>query len=131
MQTDLNMNNHAIINSPSLKSVFVINGVYNKSVDQSFVQFSGGGQVIVPVNCKILKCKIKITENLSSYSPVTVMINNKTVTETSTKKQSYNIDLDLLEDDMFKVQIIQSGGGLQSTVNLFSKCVVSLLLETA
>ena len=130
MQTHLNMNNHAIINSSSLKRVFVINGVYNKSVDQSFVQFSGGGQVIVPVNCKILKCKIKITENLSSYSPVTVMINNKTVTGTSTRKQSYYIDLDLLKDDMFKVQIIQSGSGLQSTINLFSKCVVSLLLET-
>ena len=130
MEIDLDMNNHAIINSSSLKSVSVINGVYNKSVDQSFVQFSGGGQVIVPLNCKIVKCKIKITETLSSYSPVTVKINNKTVTGTSTKKQSYNIDLDLLEDDIFKVQIIQSGSGLQSGGNLFSKCGVSLLLET-
>ena len=130
MQTYLNMNNHPIINSPSLRSVFAINGVYNKSVDHSFVQFSGGEQVMVPVNCKIVKCKIKITETLSSYSPVTVKINNKIVTGTNTRKQSYNIDLNLQEDDTFKVQIIQSGGGLQSSVNLFSKCVVSLLLET-
>ena len=124
MQADLNMNNRAIINSPSIRNVFVINGIYDRSVDQSLVRFSGGKQVMVSVNCKILKCKIKITETLSSDSPVTLKINNKIVTGgTNTRKQTYNIDLILWEDDV-------DGTCLQSTVNLFSQCVVSLLLET-
>ena len=132
MQADLNMNNHAIINSPSIRNEFVINGFYNKSVDSSFVRFSGGGnQVIVPFNCKILKCKIKITETLPSYHAVTLKINDKIVTGgTKQRRQTYNVDLILWEDDTMKVQIIQTGTGLQSTVNLFTTCVVSLLLET-
>ena len=46
------------------------------------------------------------------------------------RKQSYNVNLDLLEDDTVKVQIIQTGSGLQSTINLVDKCVVSLLFGT-
>ena len=131
MQANLNMNNHEIINSPSIINVFVINGFYNRSVDSKQVLFSGGNQVIVPVNCKIVKCKIKITETLSSYHAVTLKINDKIVTGgTNQRSQTYNVDLKLLEDDTIKVQIIQTGAGLQSTVNLFTTCVVSLLLET-
>ena len=130
MQANLDMNQHSIINSPSLRSAFVINGVYDRTINQSFVKFSGEDQVILPAKCKLIRCNLKILHAFSSYSPITVKINNKTVTGTNTRKQSYNIDLDLQEDDTFKVQIIQSGGGLQSTINLVSKCVVSLLLET-
>ena len=131
MQANLNMNNHAIINSPSIRNVFVINGFYNRSVDSKQVLFSGGNQVIVPVNCKIVKCKIKITETLSSYHAVTLKINDKIVTGgTNERSQTYNVDLKLWEDDTIKVQIIQTGSSLQSTINLFTTCVVSLLLET-
>ena len=131
MQANLNMNNHTIINSPSIRNVFVINGFYNRSVNSTQVLFSGGNQVIVPVNCKIVKCKIKITETLSSYHAVTLKINNKIVTGgTNQRSQTYNVDLKLFEDDTIKVVIIQSGSSLQSTINLFTTCVVSLLLET-
>ena len=129
MQSDLDMNNHAIINSPSLRSVFVINGAYDRSKNQSFVQFSGKQEVMIPVNCKIVKCRIKITDTLSSYPPIAVRINNKTVRGTNTRKQSYNIDLNLLEDDIIRMQIMQSVSQ-QSSLPTVSKCVVSLLLET-
>ena len=130
MQANLDMNQHAIINSPSLRSSFVINGVYNRSIQQSFVKFSGEDQVILPAKCKLIRCNLKILHTFSSYSPITVRINNKTVTGTNTRKQSYNVNLDLLEDDTVKVQIIQTGTGLQSTIKLVDKCVVSLLFET-
>ena len=90
MQANLNMNNHAIINSPSIRNVFVIDGFYNRSVDSRQVLFLGGNQVIVPVNCKILKCKIKITETLQSYHAVTLKINDNIVTGgTNQKSQTY------------------------------------------
>ena len=130
MQADLDMNQHSIINSPSLRSSFVINGVYDRTSNQSFVKFSGEDQVILPAKCKLIRCNLKILHTFSTYSPLTVKINNKTVTGTNTRKQSYNINLDLLEDDTVKVQIIQTGTGLQSTINLVNKCVVSLLFET-
>ena len=131
MQANLDMNQHAIINSPSIRNVFVINGFYNRSVNSVQVLFSGGNQVIVPVNCKIVKCKIKITETLPSYHAVTLKINNKTVTGgTNKKSQTYNVDLNLQEDDTIKMQIIQTGTSLQSTINLFTTCVVGLLFET-
>ena len=130
MQANLDMNQHSIINSPSLKSSFVINGVYDRTSNQSFVKFSGEDQVILPVKCKLIRCNLKILHTFSSYSPITVRINNKTITGTNTRKQSYNVNLDLLEDDTVKVQIIQTGTGLQSTINLVDKCVVSLLFET-
>ena len=130
MQANLDMNQHAIINSPSLRSSFVINGVYDRSIQQSFVKFSGEDQVILPAKCKLIRCNLKILHTFSSYSPITVRINNKTITGTNTRKQSYNVNLDLLEDDTVKVQIIQTGTGLQSTINLVDKCVVSLLFET-
>ena len=130
MQGNLDMNQHTIINSPSLRSSFVINGVYDRTVNQSFVKFSGEDQVILPAKCKLTRCNLKILHSFSTYSPITVRINNKTVTGTNTRKQSYNINLDLLEDDTFRVQIIQTGTGLQSTINLVDKCVVSLLFET-
>ena len=130
MQANLDMNQHSIINSPSLRSSFVINGVYDRTVNQSFVKFSGEDQVILPTKCKLIRCNLKILHTFSTYSPITVRINNKTVTGTNTRKQSYNIDLDLQEDDTFRVQIIQTGTGLQSTINLVDKCVVSLLFET-
>ena len=130
MQSNLDMNQHAIINSPSLKSSFVINGVYDRSIQQSFVKFSGEDQVILPTKCKLLRCNLKILHAFLSHSPITVRINNKTVTGTNTRKQSYNVNLDLLEDDTVKVQIIQTGTGLQSTIKLVDKCVVSLLFET-
>ena len=130
MQANLNMNNHEIINSPSLRSSFVINGVYDRSKDQSFVLFSGEEQVILPAKCKLIRCNLKILHTFSTYSPLTVKINNKTITGTNMRKQSYNVNLDLLEDDTVKVQIIQTGSGLQSTINLVDKCVVSLLFGT-
>ena len=130
MQANLDMNQHTIINSPSLRSSFFINGVYDRTINQSFVKFSGEDQIILPAKCKLIRCNLKILHAFSSYSPITVRINNKTVTGTNTRKQSYNIDLDLQEDDTFKVQIIQTGTGLQSTIKLVDKCVVSLLFET-
>ena len=130
MQGNLDMNQHTIINSPSLRSSFFINGVYDRTINQSFVKFSGEDQIILPAKCKLIRCNLKILHAFSSYSPITVRINNKTVTGTNTRKQSYNIDLDLQEDDTFKVQIIQTGTGLQSTIKLVDKCVVSLLFET-
>ena len=130
MQANLDMNQHAIINSPSLRSSFVINGVYDRSIQQSFVKFSGEDQVILPAKCKLIRCNLKILHTFSTYSPLTVKINNKTITGTNTRKQSYNVNLDLLEDDTVKVQIIQTGSGLQSTIKLVDKCVVSLLFET-
>ena len=130
MQADLDMNQHSIINSPSLRSSFVINGVYDRSIQQSFVKFSGEDQVILPAKCKLIRCNLKILHTFSTYSPLTVKINNKTITGTNTRKQSYNVNLDLLEDDTVKVQIIQTGSGLQSTIKLVDKCVVSLLFGT-
>ena len=130
MQANLDINNHEIINSPSLRSSFVINGVYDRSIQQSFVKFSGEDQVILPAKCKLIRCNLKILHTFSTYSPLTVKINNKTIMGTNTRKQSYNVNLDLLEDDTVKVQIIQTGSGLQSTINLVDKCVVSLLFET-
>ena len=67
MQAKLNMNNHAIINSPSLSKMFVINGNYNKSLHQSYIFFSGEQDFVLPVNCKITNCSLHIHDSLSSY----------------------------------------------------------------
>ena len=130
METDLNMNNHAIINSPSLRSVFFINGVYNRSVDQLFVRFSGEQQVMVPVDCKMLKCHTKIINTLSTYPPITVTINNKTVTGFNGRKQYHNINLNLLDGDTFRMKIQWNALGGQGTGSSINNCLVSLLLET-
>ena len=60
MQANLDMNQHSIINSPSLRSSFVINGVYDRTINQSFVKFSGEDQVILPTKCKLIRCNLKI-----------------------------------------------------------------------
>ena len=39
MQAKLNMNSYPIINSPSLKQMFIINGSYNKSLHQLYIFF--------------------------------------------------------------------------------------------
>ena len=133
MQANLDMNNHKIINSPSLTAShsFVINGVYNRSKNSTNVLFSGEQEVTVPVNCKITKCTVNILDVLhTSYPSLTVIINSKSKVGSAGKMQHYDIDLSLVKGELIimKIRFPQSGGQSSSSSTI-NKCVVSLLFE--
>ena len=126
MQTSLDMNNHAIINSPSFRSSFVMSVVYNKTLDQTFALFSGVESVVVPANCKIVKCCIHILDTLQTYPPIYVTINNSIGRGTGGQSQTSKMNVVLLECNVFRVRVLSD----QAKVPSINKCLVSLLLET-
>ena len=122
MQANLNMNNHTIINWPSQKHLFIINGNYNKSLHNTYILFSGEQDFVLPVNCKIKNCSLHIHDSLSSYPSInlTICINvtsvGKTINGSSSKiQQCNNIDLNLLKGEIIGIHAIINSGSLQST----------------
>ena len=125
MQANLNMNNHEIINSPSLSKMFIINGFYDRSKNSTNVLFSGGEQVVIPINCKIVKCKIKIVDILQTYFALSFNISNKWVQgNNNARNQNFDLDQKINEND--EIYMILAENNLM----LFNKCAVTLLLET-
>ena len=125
MQTDLDLNNHQRLNYTP-KNRFVINGVYNKSIDSLYTVFSRQQKVLVPVYCKVVKCCIQIIDNLQTYPPIFILINNSLGRGTSSKYQSYNMNVILLEGNIFHVKVYDN----QQRVPSINECLVTLLLET-
>ena len=126
MNMDLNMNHHTIINLPSLKSRFFITGVYDKKLDPVYTLFSGQQELLFPINCKVIKCCIKIIDNLETYPPIFILVNNSLGEGTSSEYQSYDMDVILLEGNLFHVKVYNN----QHQVPPVTKCLVSVLLET-
>ena len=125
MQANLNMNNHAIINSPSLSKMFIINGFYDRSKNSTNVLFSGGEQVVIPINCKIVKCKTKIVDILQTYFALSFNISNKWVQgNNNARNQNFDLDQKINENDEIYMVLAEN------KLMLFNKCVVTLLLET-
>lgn len=108
---------------------FVFNGVYNKSQNPIFALFNGEHEIIVPMNCKITKVIIKILDkiNSSSYTMIFVMSGNS-IGRGSTNKQiqDYNMNVVLIQNDVFHVRILDS----KAQVPNIDKCLVTVLLET-
>ena len=78
METDLDMNNHSLINR-TIKSNFIITGYYDRSKNEEYVLFGNYNIVsgiILPVNCKLKKVHFIISDLLSSYPLVFLKANN-------------------------------------------------------
>ena len=125
MQANLNMNNHTIINSPSLSKMFIINGFYDRSKNSTNVLFSGGEQVVIPISCKIVKCKIKIVDVLQTYFALSFNISSKWVQgNNNAKNQNFDLDQKINENEEIYMVLAEN------KLMLFNKCAVTLLLET-
>ena len=80
---------------------------------------------MLPINCKVVKCCTEIVDDLQTYPPIFVIINNSIGRGTNSKNQSYNMDVILLEGNLFHVRVYNN----KAKVPPINECLVSLLLE--
>ena len=87
--------------------------------------FSGQQKVLVPINCKVVKCCIHIIDNLQTYPQIFILVNNVIGRGTSSKYQSYILNVVSLEGNTFHVKVYDN----QQRVPSINECLVTLLLE--
>ena len=78
------------------------------------------------MNCKVIKCCISIADNLQTYPPIFILVNNGMGKGTSNKYQSYHMNVTLMEGNIFQVKVYDN----KQRVPPVNEALVSLLLET-
>ena len=77
MQTDLNMNNHQILNS-NLKNNFMLIGRFKRSGNEINVLFDNYfNDIIIPIRCKLIKVHSQILSKTSSFPQLTLFLAEK------------------------------------------------------
>nr|DAC81279.1 TPA_asm: CC1 [Corynactis coral adintovirus] len=126
MKVDLDLNGHNLLNTPTPKQQFLINGVYKKNMDATYTLFSGEQKVLVPLHCRILKVGLSIIDDLQTYPPIFIIANNSVGRGVSAKYQKYDLNVILVEGNVFHVTIYDS----KQRAPPINSCLVTVLLET-
>ena len=81
METDLDLNNHQILNS-NLKNNFMLIGRFRKSGNEINILFDNYfNDIVIPIRCKLIKAFSQILSKTSSFPQLTLTLPKKSITK--------------------------------------------------
>ena len=90
MQTDLDLNNHQILNS-NLKNNFMLIGRFRKSGNEINILFDNYfNDIVIPIRCKLIKAFSQILSKTSSFPQLTLTLPAKKASQSGTNFSSDN-----------------------------------------
>ena len=90
METDLDLNNHQILNS-NLKNNFMLIGRFRRSGNEINILFDNYfNDIVIPIRCKLIKVYSQILSKTSSFPQLTLTLPTKKASQSGTNFSSDN-----------------------------------------